>query len=110
MSRVEIPPGQLPVPGARGRLRCEGRDIALFNLDGTLYAIDDSCPHQGASLSSGTLNGRLIQCRAHNLRFDLATGLMPGTSDFGVRRYDIECEGERVFLLVPDAPHKGDPA
>ena len=109
MSRVEIPSAQIPVPGARGRVRLAGHDVALFNIEGTLYAIADSCPHQGASLAAGVLNGRQVQCRAHGLRFDLATGMMPGTSGFGVRAYAIEHDaGGRALLVLPEPAAEGE--
>jgi 3-phenylpropionate/trans-cinnamate dioxygenase ferredoxin subunit len=44
-------------PGTGRAFEVEGYSIAVFNLDGTLYAIDDSCPHQGSSLAMGTLEG-----------------------------------------------------
>src|SRR5262245_50406463 len=110
MKRIEIPAAQVPVPGARSRVRLEGRDIALFNIEGTLYAIDDSCPHQGASLASGLLNGRQVQCRAHGLRFDLATGRMPGASGFGVRAHAIEhSAGGGALLVLTEPANEEDP-
>jgi nitrite reductase/ring-hydroxylating ferredoxin subunit len=75
-------------------------DIALFDLGGTLYASEDSCPHQGASLFGGKLSGRLIKCRAHGLRFDLATGCMPGVTEFPVRTCATEREDERLFIAA----------
>ncbi|GGT30379.1 bifunctional 3-phenylpropionate/cinnamic acid dioxygenase ferredoxin subunit [Streptomyces purpureus] len=48
--------------------------IAVFNADGELYAIDDTCTHQDASLSEGWLEGRLIECPLHGAAFDLRTG------------------------------------
>jgi len=101
--RIEVPAASLPEVGMRSLLRIDGRSIALFNIEGALYAVDDSCPHAGASLLGGVLNGRIVQCRAHGLRFDLATGCMPGAVGFGVKTYGIEvCEGQ-TFLTIPEA-------
>ncbi|HKE96786.1 MAG TPA: Rieske 2Fe-2S domain-containing protein [Povalibacter sp.] len=102
MSRyIEIPAASLPAAGARTLLQVGGHSIALFNVDGTYYAIDDRCPHAGASLFTGILTGRVVQCRAHGLRFDLATGCMPSAPGFGVRAYAIETEGDQVFIALP---------
>ncbi|MCX4556362.1 bifunctional 3-phenylpropionate/cinnamic acid dioxygenase ferredoxin subunit [Streptomyces phaeochromogenes] len=49
--------------------------IAVFNADGELYAIDDTCTHQDASLSEGWLEGCLVECPLHAASFDLRTGL-----------------------------------
>ena len=92
----------LPAPGGRALVRTGQRCIAVFHTEGQLYAIDDSCPHQGASLAGGALSGRLVQCRAHGLRFDLASGCMPGVPDLRVATYPIQIEGGRVFLHLPD--------
>ncbi len=62
----ELPPGQ------RKLIFIDGKSIVLFNIDGTIHAIDNSCPHNGASLASGKLEGTFLQCPAHGLRFDLA--------------------------------------
>ncbi|MEU9188736.1 bifunctional 3-phenylpropionate/cinnamic acid dioxygenase ferredoxin subunit [Streptomyces sp. NPDC048484] len=48
--------------------------VAVFNADGELYAIDDSCTHQDASLSEGWLEGCLVECPLHAASFDLRTG------------------------------------
>ncbi|MFJ9844860.1 bifunctional 3-phenylpropionate/cinnamic acid dioxygenase ferredoxin subunit [Kitasatospora sp. NPDC101155] len=48
--------------------------IAIFNADGALYAVDDTCTHQDASLADGWLEGCLIECPLHAASFDLRTG------------------------------------
>ena len=101
--RIEIPASRLPLSGERVALQVEDKGLALFNVDGSLYAIDDSCPHQGASLLGGSLQGRTIQCRAHGLRFDLATGCMPNVSNFGVATYPVEISDGKTFLIFPDS-------
>ena len=63
------------LPEGRGRRVCTaGLDLAVFRLGDEVYAIDDSCPHAGASLSSGRLQGASVTCRAHGLRFRLEHG------------------------------------
>lgn len=49
--------------------------IAVFNADGELYAVDDTCTHQDASLSDGWLEGCLVECPLHAASFDLRTGM-----------------------------------
>lgn len=48
--------------------------LALFNADGTVYAIDDTCTHQDASLLDGWLEGYFVECPLHTALFDLRTG------------------------------------
>jgi 3-phenylpropionate/trans-cinnamate dioxygenase ferredoxin component len=100
---VEIPAAKWPDAGGRAIWFVEGRIIALFNVDGVLYAIDDSCPHAGSSLFGGKLEGRTLQCRAHGLRFDLATGCMPGVREIRVKTYPIEVRDGRAYIELPEA-------
>ncbi|MFZ3186760.1 MAG: Rieske 2Fe-2S domain-containing protein, partial [Pseudomonas sp.] len=64
------------------------------------YAIDDSCPHQGASLCGGKLDGRIIQCCAHGLRFDLASGYLLNSSALKATCYPVEVEGDQLFIVI----------
>jgi len=88
--------------GARRLLRAGGHEIALFCVGEHVYALADSCPHQGASLVTGKLDGGALSCRAHGLRFDLATGCMRGAPGFGVRVYPVRIHDHRVQIdLAP---------
>ncbi|MFD1556880.1 Rieske (2Fe-2S) protein [Paraburkholderia silviterrae] len=55
-----------------------GRSVVVFNVAGRLRAIENSCPHNGASLANGRLDGSVLTCPAHGLRFDLDAGCTPG--------------------------------
>jgi 3-phenylpropionate/trans-cinnamate dioxygenase ferredoxin subunit len=48
--------------------------IAVFNLDGDLYAIEDICTHDGGELTGGLIEGHEIECPRHGARFDIRTG------------------------------------
>ena len=48
--------------------------IAVFNIDGELYAIEDVCTHDGGELAGGPIEGYEIECLRHGARFDLRTG------------------------------------
>ena len=97
---IEVPVSVDLSIGKRARVQANGTDIALFNVDGQIYAIDDSCPHSGASLLFGKLEGRLVQCPAHGLRFDLATGCMRG-GGMNVHAYPVEVVEGRVRITLP---------
>lgn len=98
--RYPVPPAKVPARGARVLLDVAGKSLALFNVADQLYAIDDSCPHQGASLCGGRLEGRVIQCCAHGLRFDLASGYLLNSTQLKVASYPIERQGEQVFIVI----------
>lgn len=65
---VDVAPGQVKVYEVRGRR------IALCNVDGTFYAIDDVCTHDGGPLDQGELEGHQIECPRHGARFDVRSG------------------------------------
>lgn len=68
---AELPPGEA--------YRIDGpTPIAVFNADGDLYAVDDTCTHQDASLADGWLEGCTIECPLHASCFDLRTGQPSG--------------------------------
>ncbi|MEN5036698.1 Rieske (2Fe-2S) protein [Pseudomonas sp. TWI929] len=98
--RIALAPNQVPERNARVLLACEGRSVALFNVADSLYAIDDSCPHQGASLCGGRLEGRVIQCCAHGLRFDLASGYLLNSKALKVTSYPVEQQDGQVFIVL----------
>jgi nitrite reductase/ring-hydroxylating ferredoxin subunit len=77
-----------------------GNSVALFNVDGSIYAIGDSCVHAGASLAAGKLEGNIVTCRAHGLKFDVTTGLVRGSPELGVASYPVEIVGEKIRVAV----------
>jgi 3-phenylpropionate/trans-cinnamate dioxygenase ferredoxin subunit len=98
--RVHVPAGKLPQVGGRALFEFDDKSIALFNIDGELFAIDDGCPHQGASLCGGRLDGRVIQCCAHGLRFDLASGYLLNSNKLKVANYPVEVVDGQVFIVI----------
>lgn len=56
------------------KVTLDGRDILLARVDGEYYAVDSRCPHLGADLSAGNLEGAIIDCPRHHSRFDIRTG------------------------------------
>lgn len=101
---ILLPRAYVPEPGQRRLWRHADTLIVVFNVDGALYAIDDSCPHRGASLASGVLQGRMLQCPAHGLKFDLAHGCMGHQAQPGIalRRYAVQGEaGATTLQLTP---------
>lgn len=61
-------------PGTARRVEADGVEILLCNVDGTLYAIEDVCTHDGAPLDQGELESRCIVCPRHGATFDVTTG------------------------------------
>jgi nitrite reductase/ring-hydroxylating ferredoxin subunit len=93
LTRDDLPPGS-----ARA-IEAGGRKIALFNFEGTIYAIDDECTHDRASLSEGTVSDGCVTCPSHGAQFDLERGaaLTPPAVE-GVRSYPVVITGNDVFI------------
>ena len=105
--RLPVPAAKVPAPGGRALFEQDGKSLALFNVAGRFYAIDDSCPHQGASLCGGRLEGRVIQCCAHGLRFDLVSGYLLNSTQLKVASYPVAVEGDQLFIVI--APEESAP-
>ncbi len=76
--------------------------VAVFNADGELYAVDDTCTHQDASLSQGWLEGCLVECPLHAASFDLRTGEPTGPpAKRPVRTYRVVVDAGVVFVAAP---------
>ena len=86
-----------------------GRAVAVFNVDGTLFAIDDHCPHRGASLGEGRARDGVVRCPWHKWEFDLETGRCIGKPGTWVRRHEVAFEGGRMQIrLAENATGPGD--
>ena len=78
-----------------------GLRIALAYIDGKVFAIDDLCSHEDASLSKGSLHGECIKCPLHGSRFDLNTGAaLDEPADEAVKTYPVRVEGESILVRI----------
>ena len=99
-ARFQVPQEKIPTSGARAFLKVDEKFLVLFNINEQFYAIDDSCPHQGASLFSGKLDGKAIQCCAHGLKFDLESGYMLNSTHLKMTSYLVEVIESDVFIVM----------
>jgi naphthalene 1,2-dioxygenase system ferredoxin subunit len=79
----------------------KGREIAVYDIDGTLFATDDICTHAYAKLSDGWLDKAEIECPLHAGRFDVRTGkaLCPPVTD-DVKTYPVRVEGDEIQVKL----------
>jgi naphthalene 1,2-dioxygenase ferredoxin component len=78
-----------------------GKDIALYQVEGEVFATDNICTHGHARLSDGFLEGREIECPLHQGRFDVCTGAAlcaPLTE--GIKTYAVRIDNMRVMLKM----------
>ncbi|MCH8065563.1 MAG: non-heme iron oxygenase ferredoxin subunit [Chloroflexi bacterium] len=90
-------------PGKVSVYEVAGRQIAVCNVDGTFYAIDDICTHDGGSLDQGELLGDEIECPRHGALFDVKTGralTLPAVAP--VRSYPVQVNGDHIMVEIDD--------
>jgi nitrite reductase (NADH) small subunit len=74
--------------------------FGIFNVSGAFFAIDDACPHAGASLSRGIVEGDIVRCRIHHWRFCVRNGtyLDEIRPSYNVRNYPTRVVGDQVQI------------
>lgn len=87
-------------PGEARVVEVAGRSVALFNVDGHYYAIDNACPHRGGPLGEGDLDGPIVACPWHAWRWDVRTGANTNNPAVKVACYPVTEDGGGVFLDV----------
>jgi 3-phenylpropionate/trans-cinnamate dioxygenase ferredoxin component len=90
---------QVP-PGTGMCFAVAGKDVAIFNVGGTIYAMEDSCVHQGASLGSGKLDGKVVTCPGHGMRYDVTTGSTISSPGYGVASYPAKVVDGKILVAV----------
>ncbi|HWG46844.1 MAG TPA: Rieske (2Fe-2S) protein [Gemmataceae bacterium] len=79
-----------------------GRLIAVFHSQGGYQAIDDTCPHMGASLSGGYVEEGIVTCPWHAWRFRLCDGVWADNPRIKIDSYPVRVEGELVQIQVSE--------
>lgn len=94
---------ELPV-GEMKQVQIGPRYVALYNVEGTIYATDDICSHADASLSQGYLEGDTVECPLHQGRFHIPTGKAMGAPvTVDIATYSIKIEGTVILVALPPA-------
>ena len=92
---------QLP-PGKGTTVMVAGKDVALFNVEGTIYAMDDSCLHQGLSLGTSKLEGKIVTCRGHGWKYDVTTGSTLVSPGLGVAAYAVRVVDGKIMVATDE--------
>ncbi len=91
---------ELP-PGSCRSVETDLGWVALYNVDGQVYATDDVCPHAGGSLGEGRLSGDCVACPWHGWRFNVRTGLRVENPDFSVECFAVRVEDGEILVDLP---------
>ena len=88
-------------PGLGKMVEVDGKKIALFNVAGAFYAIDDTCTHRGGPLSDGELHGKEVTCPWHGAVLDVTTGqVLRPPAPRGVSSYNVRVEGADIEVEI----------
>jgi nitrite reductase (NADH) small subunit len=79
-----------------------GRMVAVFLHQGKYFAIDDFCPHMGASLAGGHMEAGVVTCPWHAWRFSICDGTWCDNPRIKIDSFEVRVEGDQIQVLVPD--------
>ncbi|MGH2398361.1 MAG: Rieske (2Fe-2S) protein [bacterium] len=90
-------------PGTGMVVEAAGKTFAVFNLNGSFYALDNTCTHVGGPLGEGKVDGMIVTCPWHGSKFDITTGALVGPpARRPVTAYPVSVKNGEVMLEVPD--------
>ncbi len=92
---ADLPPGEC-LPAKAGKIT-----VALFNLGGTVFALDNTCPHAGGPLGEGFLDGDCVECPWHGWRYNVRTGERPENPEIKVDCFPVHIEGDQIQVEIP---------
>jgi nitrite reductase (NADH) small subunit len=86
--------------GSIREVQLGGTKIALANVGGSFYAINNTCLHRGGPLGEGALEGKIVTCPWHGWQYDVTTGKTTMNPNAGVPCYATEVRGDEVFVDI----------
>ena len=90
-------------PGTCRSIELRQIGLALFNVNGEIFALDNTCPHAGGPLGEGDLEGDIVKCPWHGWKFNVRTGQRirnPG-QEWTVQSYEVRIIDGAIQVLVP---------
>ena len=101
MPKIELCNTADVAPGTALKVETEGLVLAVFNLEGAFYVMDDACTHGPGSLSEGYIDGDVIECNFHQGQFDIRTGeVVAPPCMIPMKTYKTSVEGDKVVIEV----------
>lgn len=85
-------------PGTAREFQADGRMIALFNVDGRFFALDNTCLHRGGPLGQGVLEGECVTCPWHGWQYNVTTGEAVFNEQIKVATYEVQVEGDDICV------------
>lgn len=101
MARHQVGKVSEIAPGTTRRVVVDGAEILICNVGGSIYAIEDTCTHDGGPLDQGTLEGECVVCPRHGATFDVRTGdalTLPAV--LPVMTFPVAVEDGDIYITV----------
>ena len=100
-TRVELCKADEIAPGNALKIEAAGLTLAVFNVDGEFYVLDDQCTHGQGSLSEGYIEGDVVECNFHNGQFNIRTGeVVSPPCMIPIKTYPTTVENGKVVIEV----------
>ena len=90
----EIPAGSIR------EVQVGGQAVALADVGGALYAVDNTCLHRGGPIGEGQLEGKVVTCPWHGWQFDVTSGKAVQNPNAGLGCFATEIRGEEVYVDI----------
>jgi 3-phenylpropionate/trans-cinnamate dioxygenase ferredoxin subunit len=108
MSYFQVMQADELLPGEKAIVEVNGNKVLLVNCEGTIYALDNRCPHLGGSLGDGILENEKIVCPRHGSKFDVRTGQNVGNARIAfisikvgsAKTYAVKIEDKNILIGV----------
>jgi len=90
---TEVPPGKMK------KVKVDGKEILIVDVEGKYYAIGNKCTHRGGDLSKGSLSGKVVKCPRHGAKFDVTTGeVATGPAKKSETTFEVRVEGKNILI------------
>ena len=90
---------ELP-PGSAKAVEVGGKAVALYNLEGTVFATGNTCPHRGGPLGEGELEGEVITCPWHGFQYEVKTGKCLTNPTLEISCHAVRLEGDSILVEI----------
>ncbi len=87
-------------PGSAKAVEAGGKSVALYNLNGSVFATANTCPHRGGPLGEGELDGQVITCPWHGFQYDVKSGTCLTNAALTLLCHPVRLEGENILVQV----------
>lgn len=86
--------------GTAREFHANGKVIALFNVGGKFYALDNTCLHRGGPLGQGVLEGDVVTCPWHGWQYRVTSGEAVFNPEIKVQAYEVKVEGDDIVVGI----------